>query len=349
MYALGLNLLAVFSFTLFVGVPFIFVEKLISGVAVLIAMLACVITLFLTRQGQIQTAGLLVTSALWALATILSWISGGIQSMDTAFYAAVVVVGGLVLGAHGSTIYAVLSLLILFVMALLEMVGYQFPRMFAFPPLGIWIIMALVIGAILLPVHITLKSLSETLRQLQAELEDRRAAETNASRRAAEHALLYDFGIAIADGKSLHETLSNVRAQLLRLIPNNLFFVALYDEQSDFVSYPFFFTREKNLNIPGRKLSDRPGMTGAVIYKRDTLYVSDITSPDAVATYQPVQAKNVTTHTFLGVPLIVNDKVIGVMSIQDEKVDAFSQEQIHLFEALAVQVSIAVEKARLID
>ncbi len=349
LYALGLNLLAVLSFALFIGVPFIYVEKLFSSAATIIAMLVCIITLFLTRQGKIKTAGFLVTSALWVLATFLSWISGGIQSMDIALYAAVVVVGGLVLGARGSTIFAVLSLLILLVMALLEISGYPFPRMFAFPPLGIWIIMVLVIGAILLPIHITVKSLAETLIQLQDELEERRAAETNASRQAAEHALLYDFGIAIAAGKCLNETLDNVRDQLSELIPNNLFFVAFYNSQSDIVSYPLFFSGDQNLRIPPRKLSDKPGITGAVIYNQASLYIGDVTSPAAEAAYQPMRTDKVKTHTFLGVPLIVNDKIIGVMSIQHEDVDAFSRKQIHLFETLAVQVSIAVEKARLID
>jgi len=349
LYALGLNLLAVLSFALFIGVPFIYVEKLISGAATIIAMLVCIVTLFLTQQGQIKTAGFLVTSALWVLATFLAWISGGIQSMDIALYAAVVVVGGLVLGTRGSTIFAALSLLILLVMALLEIAGYQFPRMFAFPPLGIWIIMVLVIGAILLPIRITVKSLAETLIQLQEELDERRAAETNASRRAAEHAMLYDFGLAIAAGKSLNETLGNARDQLSELIPNNLFFVALYNEQTDFVSYPLFFSGDQNLEIPSRKLSDKPGITGAVIYNRDTLYIGDVTSPAAEAAYQPMRADKVNTHSFLGVPLIVNDNIIGVMSIQHEQVDAFSREQIHLFETLAVQVSIAVEKSRLID
>ena len=203
LYALGLNLLAVFSFTLFVAIPFIFVEKPISSMATVIAMLVCILTLRLAWRGEIQTASILIASALWAITTGLVWISGGIHSMDIAFYAAVVVVAGLLLGARGSTIYAGLSLFILLAMALLEIAGYQFPRMFAFPPLGIWMIMVIVICTILLPVQITMQSLVETLRQLQNELEERRIAEASANRQAEERSLMYEFGISIAKGSKI--------------------------------------------------------------------------------------------------------------------------------------------------
>ncbi len=349
LYALGLNLLAVLSFTLFVAIPFIFVEKLISGMAIFMAMLICFLTLWLARRGKIQTANILIASALWVLTTGLVWVSGGIHSMDIAFYAAVVVVAGLLLGARGSTIYAGLSLFILLAMALLEIAGYPFPRMFAFPPLGIWIILVIVIGTILLPVQITMQSLVETLKQLQDELEERRIAEAIANRQAEERSLMYEFGISIAKGSNLYETLFDVHAQLSHLIPNDLFFVALYDESSDAISFPVFYTHGKNLAIPERKLSDRPGLTGAVIRSRNTIYIPNVNAPEVEKTYQPLRSHEITTHSFLGVPLIVNEKVIGVISAQHERMDAYSPEQIRLFETLAVQVGIAVEKVRLID
>ena len=348
LYTLALNILAVLSFALFVAVPFIYVEKLFSSTAIIIAMLVCIITLVLTRQGRIRTASILVTSVLWALSTGLVWISGGINSMDIVFYTAVVVVGGLVLGAHGSTIYAILSLLILLVMALLEIAGYQFPRIFAFPPLGIWIIMVLVIVAILMPIHITINSLAEILFHLQEELEERRIAEARANRQAEEHSLLYEFGISIAKGNNLYETLINVHDRLTKLIPSDLFFVAFYDENDDQISYPIFYT-DKNLSIPTRKLSENPGITGFVIRQRQTLYIPDIDSPEVQETFRPIRNTNVTTRSFLGVPLIANERVIGVISTQHERVDAYSPEQIRLFESLAIQVGIAVEKIQLIN
>jgi K+-sensing histidine kinase KdpD len=348
LYALGLNLIAVLTFTLFIGIPFVFVEKLISGSATVVTLLVSILTLFIAHRGYIKTASILVTSTLWVIATSMIWISGGIRSMDIAFYATVVVAGGLLLGVRGSSIYAGLSLFTLLVMALLELAGYQFPHLFAFPPLGIWIIMLMVIGAIVLPIDITMQSLAETLHHLQRELDERRTAEANASRRAEERLLLYEFGISIAKGSNLYEILVSVHFQLTKLIPSNLFFVALYDEKQDLISYPIFYT-DRNLSIPSRQLSENPGITGFVIRQRATLYIPDVNAPDVEETYHPMRNNNVTTHSFLGVPLIVSEKVIGVISTQHERVDAYSPEQIRLFEALAVQVGIAVEKVGLID
>jgi len=349
LHALGLNLIGVLTFSLLVGAPLIFVEKTISSAAICLSILISIITLLIARRGKVKTASMLYTSALWMIATGLSWISGGIRSVDIVFYATVIVVGGLLLGVRGASLYAGLSLSALLGMALLELAGYQFPRLFAFPALGIWIVMLMVIGSIILPIDITMKSLDEALQHVQKELDERRHAEINAQRRAEESSLLYEFGIAVSKGQNLYETLLNVQSQLANLIPFNLFFVALYDDATGLISYPLFVSHQETLSIPARKMMESPGITGAVISKRETLYVPDVATPEADRAYQPLRRVDVDTHTFLGVPLVVENQVIGVMSVQHNEIDAYRPDQIRLLEMLAVQVGIAVEKARLID
>ena len=45
--------------------------------------------------------------------------------------------------------------------------------------------------------------------------------------------------------------------------------------------------------------------------------------------------------------MIVRDKVIGVISAQSQKIDAFGKDQIRLLETIATQAAIAVDNARL--
>ena len=46
-------------------------------------------------------------------------------------------------------------------------------------------------------------------------------------------------------------------------------------------------------------------------------------------------------------PLMVRDKVVGVMSIQSYLPNAYREEQIHMLERISVHAAIAIENARL--
>ena len=53
------------------------------------------------------------------------------------------------------------------------------------------------------------------------------------------------------------------------------------------------------------------------------------------------------THSEAALPLVVRDRVIGVLDIQSEKPQAFTQEDVETFQTLADQLALAIENARL--
>ena len=71
---------------------------------------------------------------------------------------------------------------------------------------------------------------------------------------------------------------------------------------------------------------------------------------DVIEKYAPVDDdQTVILHTFLGIPLIVNQDVIGVLSVQSNVKDAYTSAQIQLMENVAVQAALAIDKSRLLD
>jgi GAF domain-containing protein/HAMP domain-containing protein len=55
------------------------------------------------------------------------------------------------------------------------------------------------------------------------------------------------------------------------------------------------------------------------------------------------------THSEAALPLIVHERVIGVLDIQSEKPQAFSADDIETFQTLADQLALAIENARLFN
>jgi diguanylate cyclase (GGDEF)-like protein len=53
------------------------------------------------------------------------------------------------------------------------------------------------------------------------------------------------------------------------------------------------------------------------------------------------------TQSYIGIPLTLRDRVIGVLSIQNYRPDAYTEDHIRMLERIAIQAAIAIENARL--
>lgn len=55
------------------------------------------------------------------------------------------------------------------------------------------------------------------------------------------------------------------------------------------------------------------------------------------------------TRSEVAIPLMIRNKILGVLDIQSDKPQAFSHDNIDVFQTLADQIAIAIENARLLD
>jgi sigma-B regulation protein RsbU (phosphoserine phosphatase) len=85
----------------------------------------------------------------------------------------------------------------------------------------------------------------------------------------------------------------------------------------------------------------RDGMVGHVAQTGETMYAPNVFENP----YYSVSEK--TTRTELDIPLKIRGRVIGVFNAQHSEVNAFSKSQRDLLEALAADIAIAIENARL--
>jgi len=167
--------------------------------------------------------------------------------------------------------------------------------------------------------------------------------------RAEELAILNEMGRQLSaqlDVKGITET---IYRQASRLMDTSTFFVTLYDDKTNTLSFPVTVDENQRYEIPPRPLGG--GLTEYVIKTRQPLNIpADVTG---VAKNLGVEMVIIGEHKiaqcWLGIPMVLGDRVIGVISVQDaSRPNAFSPHDQELLTSIASQAATAIDNARLI-
>ncbi len=167
-------------------------------------------------------------------------------------------------------------------------------------------------------------------------------------RRAQELAGLYETALAISSVLDTEELLQRLAEQIHRLLAPDTFVVALYEAETD--ALQVVLALEEGRPVPGAVGMEMPlaegGLTGWVMRERRSLLVEDLEKDPLPA--EPQHGSR-PARTWMGIPLVAHDRLVGAISVQSFRPHAFGEADRRLLESLAAQVAIALENARLFD
>jgi PAS domain S-box-containing protein len=181
------------------------------------------------------------------------------------------------------------------------------------------------------------------------DITERKQAVFKLHRRTEEVSLLYRLGSTLSGGENLYHALRAFVQELKQVMAVDAFHIGMYDWSTDIFSYSLFLNLGEDLHPPPRKLREKPGLTWEVISNRKTIYVPDVTDPQTQREHNIYWIVEAPIHSYLGIPLKLQDQVIGIMSVQSLQPDAYTSDQIHLLESIAAQVAITIEKLSLLE
>jgi GAF domain-containing protein/DNA-binding response OmpR family regulator len=168
--------------------------------------------------------------------------------------------------------------------------------------------------------------------------------------RAAELAIINSVQEGLARKLDLQEIVDLVGEKIGEIFAADTVSVGMYDSDRDWAFNLYYVDRGQRISLEDGP-APRPSLTAIVIDTHEPLLVGtseEMTKLGAVKISREGE-ENDRNEAYLGVPILANKKVIGAVSVQSYKQNAFDQNDLRLLRTLANSMSVALENARLFD
>lgn len=140
---------------------------------------------------------------------------------------------------------------------------------------------------------------------------------------------------------NLNELLGKIAETMRALISYDAFSILLVDHEARALRHRFSLRYDQRVDIDNIPLGK--GITGAAATSREVVRVHDTTKdPRYIASHPDIRAE-------VAVPLVVQDRVVGVMDLESEHVGFFTDDHVRTLTVLAPQIASSVDNARLYE
>jgi GAF domain-containing protein len=175
-------------------------------------------------------------------------------------------------------------------------------------------------------------------------LENARLLQT-AQQRADQMETLYRVGLATNASLDMDAVLVSVYEQCCKVMNVDAFYVALYEPEEHQVAYPIFVDHGQRLD-PFRLPLDS-GLAGWIVQNQQPFCCDDTVAEIENLPIRVNRTGGQPTRSYLGMPIVRRERIIGVLSVQSYQVAAYGDADVQLLTMLAAQAAVAIENASL--
>ena len=207
-----------------------------------------------------------------------------------------------------------------------------------------WAYLLYLIGSVGL-VYSVVSARTRMLLRQQKELEDMVQERTKeVHQRLDELATINHVSIALTEKLELGELIKMVGDEMKQLFKSDITFLAILDPKENIVNFPY----QDGDNMEPLKFGE--GLTSKIIQTGQPLLINKDKDIDMEYSKSGIAHVGKNAASFLGVPIPVEDKIIGVISVQSTKLESrFNEEDKRLLNTIAVNVGVALHNAELYE
>ncbi|WP_298838065.1 sensor domain-containing diguanylate cyclase [Clostridium sp.] len=205
-----------------------------------------------------------------------------------------------------------------------------------------------------------IQSLNTKKQMLEIEKENNRITEKNETLKIKSQSLqllvekisiISELGQKITSTLNEHSILDILYSSIKDFMDLSYFCIGLYDENNSMINYLDAIISGEKENMPSLSLSNKPSFTKKCIDSGVLIIINDVSKEfpkyinEGAFNNQLKLNYNTEINSMMFCPLIVNAKIIGVMSIQSKGKNAFTPYHIEMVKALSAYAAIAINNS----
>ncbi|GAC1505290.1 MAG: hypothetical protein NVS1B11_02630 [Terriglobales bacterium] len=152
--------------------------------------------------------------------------------------------------------------------------------------------------------------------------------------------LLLEVADVVNTTLDLDTTLVRVAELVRKVIDYDIFAILLLNEKTQELRFRFQVGHARDV-VEGLRIKVGEGVTGAAAQRREAVLVGDVTKEPHYISAVP------TVRSELAVPLIIKNRVIGVIDIESPHPNYFTEEHKRLLTLIGSRMAVGIENARL--
>jgi len=174
--------------------------------------------------------------------------------------------------------------------------------------------------------------------------------------RAEELVVLNEMGAAFAQADNEEFINDNIYKYTSMLMDTSQFYVSLYHEEEQVISFPFVMMDGERVTKDHHEFDQwyaRPvgtGLTGYIIENKLPILIDNNAEKTLQDLGLPFLRFGEETLSWLGVPMIIGDRILGVISVQSETTpNLYNRHHLDLLTTIASQAAVAINNTRLFN
>jgi GAF domain-containing protein/CheY-like chemotaxis protein len=168
---------------------------------------------------------------------------------------------------------------------------------------------------------------------------------TETDERAAELTVINEIGTALAQQLDFQAIVDLVGERIGQIFETRSIQISFYDQSSGTISFRYAVEEGVRDRTAESVIPFGEGLTSHVIRSREPLKLDTAEQAEGMGAI----TFGLTTQSWLGVPILAGDRVLGVITIESLKRFAFDDGDLRLMSTLATSMGVALENARLFD
>jgi GAF domain-containing protein len=318
--------------------------------------------LFVVRRGNMRLASYIFVTCGWIALTVQAWTFSGLRDISIIAYVVVILASGLLIGLRSSIGYATLSLIAGWAFAYLETIGKyngsgDAPYPSAIELSVIFVLVAIISYIAVNNINLSLKKSQTSEQQLRLNNEELMALQSDLEKRVEERTQDLEqrnneiqTAAQIARDASTAQNIEILLNRTVQLIQSkfNYYHIGIFliDDNGEYAVLKATGSEAGKLLIANKfKLRvGEMGIVGYVARSGEARIALDV-GTDANHLQNPLLPY---TRSEMAIPLKVENRIIGVLDIQSDKIYAFDQNNISIMQIITDQISVAIERTNLL-